>query len=124
MLQHEHIIACPKKDLTTLFVAPSTDPPVKNGVIVLVFDQLNDPQFLHRLDRVVQKGRKIYPRLLTTKGVEKTVLVIKQRRCFFRIYQTFDPFYTRGFQNCTGHFGLILKRRDVECAGPFCFGIN
>jgi len=25
-------IACPKNDLTTVFVAQSTDPPIKNGV--------------------------------------------------------------------------------------------
>ena len=34
-LQNEHNIACPKNDLTTVFVAQSTDPPIKNGVIGL-----------------------------------------------------------------------------------------
>ena len=39
----------------------------------------------------------------------------------FRMYQTFDRFSTRGLQNFIGLVGLILKLRDVEYAGPFCF---
>ena len=34
-LQNEHNIACPKNDLTTVFLAQSTDPPIKNGVEVI-----------------------------------------------------------------------------------------
>ena len=37
------------------------------------------------------------------------------------MYQTFARFCGRGFQKFAGHFGLIRKLRDVECAGPFCF---
>jgi len=37
------------------------------------------------------------------------------------MYQTLNRFYTRGLQKFIGPFGLILKLRDVECAGPFCF---
>ena len=32
--QNEHNIASPKNNLTTVFVAESTDPPIKNGVYV------------------------------------------------------------------------------------------
>jgi len=46
--------------------------------IVLVFDQLNDPQFLHRLV-LPAEGRDIRnPQLITIKGVEQTALVIEQ----------------------------------------------
>ena len=31
-LQNEHKIACPKNDLTTVFVPQNTDQPIKNGV--------------------------------------------------------------------------------------------
>ena len=31
-LQNEHNIACAKNDITIVFVAQSTDPPIKNGV--------------------------------------------------------------------------------------------
>ena len=34
-LQNEHNIACPKNDLTTVFVAQITDPLIKNGVIAM-----------------------------------------------------------------------------------------
>jgi len=34
-LQNEPNIACPKKNLTTVFMVQSTDPPIKNGVIIL-----------------------------------------------------------------------------------------
>jgi len=34
-LQNEPNIACPKNDLTTVFVAQSTDPSIKNGVPAL-----------------------------------------------------------------------------------------
>ena len=37
------------------------------------------------------------------------------------MYQTLNRFYTRGLQKFIGPFRLILKLRDVECAGPFCF---
>jgi len=46
--------------------------------IVLVFDQLNDPQFLHRLILPLEKCEILNPRLFSTKGVEQTALVIKQ----------------------------------------------
>jgi len=42
---------------------------------VLVFDQLNDPQFRRRLSGPFFGGYR--PRLLTTKGVEQTALVIE-----------------------------------------------
>ena len=54
------------------------------GVVVLVFD-LNDPQFLHRLALPVENS-KIVPsitRLITTKGVEQTALVIHQNDRMF-----------------------------------------
>jgi len=35
-LQNELNIACPKNDLITVFVAQSTDLPIKNGVIVIM----------------------------------------------------------------------------------------
>ena len=44
--------------------------------IVLVFDQLNNPQFLHRLVLPFEGCEIIRPRLLVTKGVEQTALVI------------------------------------------------
>ena len=44
--------------------------------IVLVFDQLHDPQFLHRLVRPDE--RRWMERLITTKGVEQTALVIRE----------------------------------------------
>ena len=34
-----HNIACPKNDRTTVFVAQSTDPPIKNGVIIIIGKQ-------------------------------------------------------------------------------------
>ena len=48
------------------------------SVIVLVFDQLNDPQFLRRLVLPNDESRVGNPRLLTTKSVEQTALVIYQ----------------------------------------------
>jgi len=50
-----------------------------NSEVVLVFDQLNDPQFLRRLVLPVEGNYIMTPRLLTTKGVEQTALVITQR---------------------------------------------
>ena len=44
--------------------------------IVLVFDQLDDPQFLRRLVLPYKICEIINPRLLVTKGVEQTALVI------------------------------------------------
>jgi len=35
-LQNEHNIACPKNDLTKVFLAQRTAPPIKNGAIVLI----------------------------------------------------------------------------------------
>jgi len=43
---------------------------------------------------------------------------------FFRMYQTIDRFFTCGLQKHVGNVGLILKLRDVECAGSFCFEKN
>jgi len=43
---------------------------------------------------------------------------------FFRTHQTFARFLGRGLQKFIGHLGLILKLRDVEFAGPFCFRKN
>ena len=45
--------------------------------IVLVFDQLNDPQFLHRLVLPFEGCEIKSPRLLVAKGVEQTALVIE-----------------------------------------------
>jgi len=36
--QNDHNIACPKNDLTTVFVAQITDPRIKNGVKVFGFE--------------------------------------------------------------------------------------
>jgi len=59
---------------------PSSTPQYLVGIIpfnniVLVFNQLNDPQFLHRM---VWPYYDVYicPRLITTTGVEQTALVI------------------------------------------------
>ena len=46
--------------------------------IVLVFDQLNDPQFLRRLVLPVERCKIFLPRLLATKGVKQTALIIRQ----------------------------------------------
>ena len=43
---------------------------------------------------------------------------------FFRRDQTFARFSGRGLQTFIAHFGLFLNLRDVEFAGPFCFGKN
>ena len=51
------------------------------SVLVLVFDQLNDPQFLHRL--VLPAGESWIYRLFTTKGIEQTALVMKNDDCVY-----------------------------------------
>jgi len=54
-----------------------------SGVIVLVFDKLNDPQFLHRLVLPNEYSEISRQRLITTKGVAQTALVIHQNHRWY-----------------------------------------
>jgi len=87
--------------------------------IVLVFDQLNHPQFLHRLILPDKESMIGKPRLLTTKSVEQTALVIQQndhvfisdlvndfkkiKRCNIHEYMEY------GYNNCIDIHGEMYR---------------
>ena len=64
------------EDLSTASICAGSGDPFALSGIVLVFDQLNDPQFLRRLVLPFEGGEIKSSRLLVAKGVEQTALVI------------------------------------------------
>ena len=81
--------------------------------IVLVFDQLNDPQFLRRLVLPFEGCEIKSPRLLVAKGVEQTALVIEINKN--DLFYVSDLAYD--FQEITG----VTKRSEDLSTGELSY---
>jgi len=87
--------------------------PMPISGIVLVFDQLNDPQFLRRLVLPFEGCEIKSPRLLVAKGVEQTALVIEINKN--DLFYVSDLAYD--FQEITG----VTKRSEDLSTGELSY---